>query len=203
MPQDDLVGDQPVFVFLERRPASKAQPPPGSRGRPKIAEGGDRIGKEHDAKAGGYQIEPVRLEAVDLGISLDQRDIAEPAFRDTLAGAGQHRLGDVDPDDSAPFTDSLGEGHGSGAGAAADLEYAFAGRDLRSCQQEIVDCAHAPLDQAAEQNPARAGNRIPKLVLCSVRDAALGHSKISFGAARWGWPTCSVAAQRGFIAGYP
>ena len=61
----------------------------------------------------------------------------------------------------------------------------------------------APLDQAAEQNPARAGNRIPKLVLCSVRDAALGHSKISFGAARWGWPTCSVAAQRGFIAGYP
>ena len=177
---------------------AKHSRPSGPRGRPKIAEGGDRIGKEHDAKAGGYQVESVRLEAVDLGIGPDQRDIAEPAFRDTLAGAGQHRLGDVDPDDPTPFTDSLGEGHGSGAGAAADLEHAFARRDLRSRQQQIVDGAHAPLDKAAEPDPARTGNIVPKLLLRSVGDTALGHSRIlpSDPARSASWRS-SIAAQRG------
>jgi hypothetical protein len=51
MPQGDLVRDQPVPVFLKRRPANKTQPSVAPHRRQKIAEGGDRIGKEHDAKA--------------------------------------------------------------------------------------------------------------------------------------------------------
>ena len=115
----------------------------------------------------------------------------------------KHRLGDVDADHPTALTHSLGEGHRGGAGAAADLEHAFARRDLRSRQQQIVDGAHAPLDKAAEPDPARTGNIVPKLLLRSVGDTALGHPIISSDAARSGWLTCSVAAQRDFIAGYP
>jgi hypothetical protein len=110
-------------------PAGKAQPAAGSRRGQQIAEGRDRIGKEHDAEVRGDQVEPVGLEMVDLRIGPQQRDIAEPAISDAVAGACQHRLGDVDPDDPTALADGLGEQHRGGAGAAADLDHAFARRD--------------------------------------------------------------------------
>ena len=70
MPQGDFVRDQPVRVFFEWRPANEAQPPAGSRRGQEIGKGSDRIRKEHDAEARGYQVEPVGLEMVHLRIGL-------------------------------------------------------------------------------------------------------------------------------------
>jgi len=98
----------------------------------------------------------------------------------------KHRLGDVDADHPTALTHRLGKRHGGGTGAAADLEHAFAWYDRRSRQQEIVDRAYTPFDQAAEPNPARAGNGIPIFLLRCVRDPVFGHSKISSNPARLG-----------------
>jgi nicotinamidase-related amidase len=62
MPQRDLVGDQPVPVFFERPPTGKAQPSAGSRRGQQIAESGNRVGEEHNAKARDDQVEAVGLE---------------------------------------------------------------------------------------------------------------------------------------------
>jgi hypothetical protein len=133
MPQGDLVRDQPMPVFLERPPTRKAQPPTSSSRRQEIGEGRKRIGEEHYAKARGDQIEAGGFETVHLRIGLQQRDVAEAAFGNALAGTGEHRLGYIDPNHPAARADGLGEGYGGGTGAAPDLEHAFGRRNRRAC----------------------------------------------------------------------
>ena len=96
-------------------------------------------------------------------------------MRDPLACTGQHRLRDVDADDLAALAHGLRQRHGGRTGAAADLEHPLAGRYRRSRQQQIVDGAHAPLDGAGEADPARAGNRVPILLLGGICDVAFRH----------------------------
>ena len=78
-------------------------------------------------------------------------------------------MGNVGAEDLTALADRLGERHGEGAGAAADLEHPLAGRNPRARQQQIIDRAYPPLDEAFEPDPARAGNRIPIFPLRRIR----------------------------------
>jgi len=64
MAQRHLVRDEPVAIGLERSPAGKAQPTSGPRRSQQIGESRPRIGKEHDAKPRGDQVEAIGLESI-------------------------------------------------------------------------------------------------------------------------------------------
>ena len=127
MPEGDFVGDQPMPVFLKWRPARKAQPPAWPYRTEQVSEGRYRVAKEHHPEARRDQVEAVGLEGMHLRVRLQQRDVAQTALRDPLARCGQHRLGDVDPDDLAGVADCLGQGYRRRACAAADLQHLLPG----------------------------------------------------------------------------
>jgi hypothetical protein len=66
---------------------------------------------------------------------VQQCDVRQPALADPLPRRPQHRLGDVDRDEAAPFADRLGDRHSQGPGAAADFEHALAADQPQSRQQ--------------------------------------------------------------------
>ena len=55
--------------------------------------------------------------------------------RPPLARGAEHRLGDVDRDDTAMLADRFGERQGQRAGSTTDFEYAFAIAQAQASQQ--------------------------------------------------------------------
>ena len=108
------------------------------------------------------------MEAICLRIRLQQGDVVQPALRDPLACAGQHRPRDVDAEDLAAVAHCLGERYRRGARAAADFKYLFSTHNRRARQQQIVDLPDPGFYQPGEADPARAGNRVPVLALGGI-----------------------------------
>jgi hypothetical protein len=122
----DVIGDQPVPVFCERRPAGKNEASAGLQRAADIAEGRRRIGEEHDLHARGGDIEGGGLEREHLRVPGQQSDVAQSALAHLLARGAEHRLGDVDRDNAAMLADRFGERQGQRSGSTADFEHAFA-----------------------------------------------------------------------------
>jgi hypothetical protein len=69
MAERNVVGDQPVAVLGERRPAGEDEAPARFQRAHYVAEGRCRIGEEHDAHTRGREIEGGGLERERLSVA--------------------------------------------------------------------------------------------------------------------------------------
>ena len=112
-------------------PAGEGEPPAALEPLAQIGEGPGGIGEKHDAEARDDEIGPVRREIMHgcVGVYEAGRQVLLGA----LARPGEHRLGNVEPEDLAPGPHAGGEVDRRRAAAAADVDHAIArlgaGRD--------------------------------------------------------------------------
>src|SRR5438128_1811956 len=111
MTERDVVGDQPMPVLLERRPARENEATTRFQRAAYVAKGLRWIGKEHDAHARGREVEGGRLELKHLSVPEQQFDIVQPALLDPLARDPEHRLGEVDRHEATVIADRRGQRH--------------------------------------------------------------------------------------------
>ena len=106
-------------------PASEDEPAAGSEALAQIGEGASGIGEKHDAEPRDDEIGPSEREIVHRGVSVNEAD--RQVQRGALARSGEHRLGNVEPQDLAFGSHSRGEVDRRRAAAAADVDNPFAG----------------------------------------------------------------------------
>ena len=92
-----------------------------------------------------------------------------PLSLDSLPSGAEHRLGYVDRDDAAMFTDSLCERQRYRAGAAADFEHTLAAGKPQTIQQQREAFLVAPFPEPGAGDPTRPGDRVPIAPLSLVR----------------------------------
>src|SRR6516225_442118 len=126
MSHRNVVGNQPVPVLRERRPARKNEPSAGLQRAGDVAERRRRVGEEHNPHARGREVEGGRLECEHLRVAIMQSDVAQPVLSNSLPRGPEHRLGNIDRDDAAMLADRRGERLGQRPGAAADFEHTLA-----------------------------------------------------------------------------
>ncbi len=150
-----------MHIFLDPGPDRHAQPTTRFRRPAEIAEGGERVGKEHDPEARGDEVEAAGREFVYLRVGKQRRQVGDPAVGDALAQQAEHRLGDVDPGDMATGPDRRGERQCRRTGAAADIEHPLAGAGARLPEDEFGDLDIARLLHFGALHPARPGDLVP------------------------------------------
>jgi hypothetical protein len=114
-------GDEPLVV-LERLPCKDREAASAGQSAMDVGEGGDRVVEEHGAEGADGHVERARCERVDLGIGLDELDVAQPLLAGTLSGVGEHPRRQVDAD-GRPRRCHSSRIPGGPTRAAADVEH--------------------------------------------------------------------------------
>src|SRR4029077_9515566 len=111
-------------VLLGLTPAGESEPAAKLEALAQIGERARWMSEEHDAEPRRYEVGSVGLEIVDGGVGAFEPD--RQVLRRALAGARQHRLGNVEPEDLATRTDAGGEVDRPRAPAAGHIHHAIA-----------------------------------------------------------------------------
>ena len=106
-------------------PACEGEPPAAFEAFAEIGEGASGIGEKHDAESRDDEIGPSEREIEHGGVGVNEAD--RQVLRGALARSGEHRLGNVEPEDLASRSHARGEVDRRRAAAAADVDHPFAG----------------------------------------------------------------------------
>ena len=162
-----------------------------------LAQVGERarwIGEEHDAEPRRHEVGAVGLEIIDGGVGAFEPD--GQVLRRPLAGARQHRLGNVEPEDLATRTDAGGEVDRRRAAAAADIDHAIARLWRRDRDEPVGNRAQNLILMFLVVGPSLSGAGVPILRLRGIVgvDWRRGHGASSLDA-RCAFQLSEVFAQ--------
>jgi len=88
---EGLGGNSEPLVVRHRLPASEDQSSVGLGRSPQIGKGRHWVVEEHHSETTGDQIELLFSEVTDLGVLLDEADIAQRPLPRPLTREGEHR----------------------------------------------------------------------------------------------------------------
>ena len=95
-------GDRPhPFVVLASLPDEQHQARTGAKGGRDVRERGRRVGEEHRSEAADRDVEAGDFERIHLGVAELVADVVHAVRRGQLAGAFEHPLGHIHPQNAA------------------------------------------------------------------------------------------------------
>ena len=179
-------------VLLGLAPAGEDETAARLEALAQVGERARRIGEEHDAEPRRHEVGAVGLEVVDGGVGAFEPD--DQVLGRPLAGARQHRLGNVEPQHLAAGTDAGGEVDRRRAAAAADVDHAIARLWRRDGDEPVGNRAQNLILMFLVVGPSLSGAGVPVLGLRGIVgvDWRRGHGASSFGA------RCAFQFERGF-----
>lgn len=142
-------------------PGQQHQPPIRPQGPAHVGQPGDAVTEEHRAGAADGDVKGRLLERVDLGVRLQETDVAEPLVDRPPPRHLEHGRRQVDPERAALRRASGGVAGGL-AGTATDVEDPFVRLDGGRFHERRVVGRYGPVEPVRVHGPVRALLPVPR-----------------------------------------
>ena len=150
------------FVVGDALPSEECESTSGTQRAMEVGERRDRIAEEHRAHAGDHDVEPGRLERVDLRVGVPELDVVE-----TFGDGGVRARASICDDRSTPTAEPLPSDScdvaGGLSGAAADVEHVVAFVDGGGGEERAVAAREGQVESLGLGGPEGALRCRPRL----------------------------------------